>query len=411
MMIPALIAAADNPFLKLLIDLVVLYGGAILFSSLAKSFRQPVVLGYIIGGMILGLLIGPETPFSALRDLLGGFTVEVRSGVLESFSQVGVIFLLFLAGIDSDFRELKNNLGKSFSTALWGVFAPFVLVFAAFALTGGDFRTSIAMGTVVTATSISISLQVLKNLGQLKSKVGTVTTGAAIIDDIVGIVLITLLGLFLGGGAGGGALPAALGRMAVLFGSIALIGYLVILVDRKLPTRGWRKRHATEIMMGVLIFFFLLSYFAQVFGVSAILGAYFGGLILSMTRLKETIEKMLLPVTEFFFAPVFFTSIGLSLDISGLGGVLLPGVLVGLLAVAGKGIGSGFGGRLAGLDRDSAGKLGAAMVPMGEVAFIVASLAKSMGVLEQKHLSMAVIVIIVTSISGPLLLRRAYRKG
>ena len=401
----------NSQFLDLLIKLIILFAASILFSAIAKSFKQPVVLGYILGGMLLGLLLGPATPFTALKDLLGGFSIDAGSGILYSFSQIGVIMLLFQAGIDTNFDELKANGSKSFLTAILGVATPFLLVFSTFMLIDGNLKASIAMGAVATATSISISLQTLKNLGQLKSKVGIVTTGAAIIDDIIGIIMITLLGLFFGENASGTSLWEVLLKMGLIFGAIALIGVIIVAADKKIRSRNWRKLHTNEIMMAVLAFLLLLSFEAQQQGVSAILGAYFAGLILSMTRLKATIEHNIQPIAEIFFAPIFFMSIGLSLEIAGLGSVLLAGLLISLLAILGKGFGSGAGARISGLDLESSKKIGIAMVPMGEVAFIIASLAQGMGVLNQSHLAMAVIVIIVTSVVAPLLLKRAYERN
>lgn len=398
----------DQEFLGLIIQLVVIFGGSILFASIAKHLKQPVVLGYIVGGIILGILLGPTTPFNALKDLLGGFSIDAKSGILYNFSQIGVVFLLFLAGIDTHFDELKANGRRSLITAVFGVVTPFLLVFLTFLLTGGNLKASIAMGVVVTATSISISIQTLKELGQLKSRPGIIVTGAAIIDDIIGLILITLLGLFMGKGQENASLLGVLGKIGFIFAIIAVAGFIVVGLDKKIKSRNWRSTHMTEIMMATITFCFVMAYFAQTLGVSAIIGSYFTGLILSMTRLKDTIEEQITPIAEIFFAPIFFISIGLSLNIAGLSSVLFLGFVIGLLAIGGKMFGAGFGAKLSGLNLHDSAKVGIAMVPMGEVAFIVASLAMGMGVLEQEHLAIAVMVIIMTSLASPILLKAVY---
>ena len=401
----------EHEFLDLLIKLVIIFLAGIIFAALAKKFKQPVVLGYIIGGMVLGLLLGPSTPFTFFKDLFGGFTIDGKSGILYHFSQIGVVLLLFLAGIDTNFHDLKSNGKKSLMTAVLGVLTPFLLVFAVFMFTEGDIKPAIAMGVVVTATSISISLQTLKELGALKSLPGIVVTGAAIIDDIIGLILITMLGLFMGNSGQDASLLGVIGKISLIFLVIAVLGFIIVKVDSRIKTRGWREKHTIEIILATIAFCLSLSFFAQTLGVSAIIGAYFGGLILSMTRLKHTIEHNLYPIAFMFFGPVFFISIGLSLDLINIKNVLLIGLFIGALAIIGKTLGAGLGAKLSKLNNDTALKVGVAMVPMGEVAFIVASLAKSMGILTEQHLAISVMVIIITSLAAPIMLKLVYKRS
>ncbi len=402
----------DSHFLDVLLKLVIIYGVSVFFSILAKRFKQPAVLGYIIGGIILGLLLGARTQITFFTDLFGGFTIDGKTRVIYDLAQIGVILLLFLAGLGTNFKLLKKNISKSSLVAIFGVVITVSVVMGIFLILDGDFKAALAMGIILAPTSVSITVGTLKEMGMLHKLTSIVITGSAIIDDILGLVLITLLGIFMNPKFEGLNIEFYLVLIKIigLFVVIGLIGFLVLKMNNNIRGHSFYKKYGEQLMMGVIAFCFVLAYMSQYLGVSVIVGAYFAGLVLSMTKLKSSIERNLTGIAELFFGPIFFMSIGLTLDLTNITGVVLTGLLIAVLAIVGKIAGCGLGARISGFDTRLSTKIGFGMVPRGEVSFIAASLAAGMGLLNNKHLSIAVIVIILTSTITPTLLKKVYIK-
>jgi Kef-type K+ transport system membrane component KefB len=400
----------ESQFLDILLKLVIIYGVSVIFSGLAKKFKQPAVLGYIIGGILLGLFLGARTQITFLSDLLGGFTIDGKTRVIYELSQIGVIFLLFMAGLGTNFKLLKENIIKSSLVAGLGVIATIVLVIGVFMLVEGDFRIALTMAVVLTSTSISITVGTLKEIGMLHKLTSVVITGAAIIDDILGLVLITLLGIFMNPKFHGldSEFYFVLAKIFGLFIFIGIVGFIVYKLNEKIIGHSYYIKYHDQILMAVVAFCFILAYLSQLLGVSLIIGAYFAGLMLSVTKLKEAVEKNLNSLAELFFGPLFFMSIGITLDLTNIGGAILIGALIAVVASGGKIIGCGVGARLSGFDKRLSTKIGFGMMPRGEVSYISASLAAGMGLLKESHLSIAVIVIILTSTITPTLLKKVY---
>lgn len=400
----------DIHFLDILLKLVIIYGVSVIFSGLAKKINQPAVLGYIIGGILLGLFLGARTQITFLSDLLGGFTIDGKTRVIYDLSQIGVILLLFMAGLGTDFKLLKENIVKSSLVAGLGVLTTIGLIIGVFILVEGDFKIALTMAVVLTSTSISITVGTLKEMGMLHKLTSVVISGAAIIDDIIGLVLITLLGIFMNPKFQGldSEFYGVLIKIAGLFIVIGVIGFLVYKMNEKITGHSYYIKYHDQILMAVVAFCFILAYLSQYLGVSLIIGAYFAGLMLSVTKLKEAIVKNLNSLAELFFGPLFFMSIGLTLDLTNIGGAIMIGVLITIVASIGKIIGCGFGAYLSGFDKRLSTKIGFGMIPRGEVSYISASLAAGMGLLKESHLSIAVIVIILSSTVTPTLLKKVY---
>lgn len=400
----------DIHFLDVLLKLVIIYGVSVIFSGLAKKFKQPAVLGYIIGGILLGLFLGARTQITFLTDLLGGFTIDGKTRVIYDLSQIGVILLLFMAGLGTDFKLLKENIAKSSVVAFLGVIATVVLTIGAFMLSDGNLKVAITMAVVLASTSVTISVGTLKEMGMLHKLTSVVITGAAIIDDIIGLVLITLLGIFMNPKFHGldTEFYLILVKIFGLFIFIGLIGFIVYKMNEKIVGHSFYIKYHNQILMAVVAFCFILAYLSQYLGVSLIIGAYFAGLMLSVTKLKEAVEKNLNSLAELFFGPLFFMSIGLTLDLTNITEAILLGIMFTIVAALGKVIGCGFGAKLSGFDTRLSTKIGFGMIPRGEVSYISASLAAGMGLLKESHLSIAVIVIILTSTITPTLLKKVY---
>ncbi len=400
----------NSTFIRLIFGLIVLYSFGLLFAIIARKTKQPLFIIYIIGGILLGFLISPRTNFKFIIDLFGGVTVDSRVGILSNLSQIGLVFLLFLTGLETHTEELKRYGKHSILTAIFGVITPFFLVFITVLVIGFDYKVGIVIGSVVVASSIGITKKKFINIGQDNSDMACVVKGATIVDDIIGVVVISLLIIIL---------PTSilthhdwLVSLVKTLGSflgILTLGILIVFIDAKLKHKNFKNARFNEIIMGSIIFIFILTFFANTLGVSAIIGSYFAGLILSLTRLKKTILKFLEPIAEILIAPIYFISKGLAIDLVDLESIIVIGIIIAIMTIIGKTIGASVGAKLTGLDNQSSFRVGYAMIPIGEVAYLLASIAKDAGILGYSQLGSIVIVILITSITGPLLLNSTYK--
>ena len=403
----------ESDFLTVLLKLAIIFFVAVVFSVIAKKINMPGVLGFIIGGIVLGFLLGARTPFTFFIDRLNGFTIDGNTRIIYDFAQIGVILLLFLAGIETNFNALKKYFTRASVIAVGGVLFSIAFVLAVTLALEGDIRVAIGMGVVVASTSVSISLQTLKEMGQHKRLSSILNLESAIIDDIIGLILITLLGIFMNPNYSGinAEFFIVIGKIVALFVAIGLIGFTVIKLNKKILFHEYIEKYSKQIIMLILAFCFLLSFLAQELGVSVIIGSYFAGLMFSTTKLKHHVIEKITPIAEMVFAPIFFMSIGLTIDLENIGGTLLIGLIISIIAILGKVVGCSLGAKLTGFNNKNALKVGVGMIPRGEVSFIVVALATSLGILSSRHMSIAVMVIIVTSIVTPALLKVMYKKG
>ncbi len=400
----------NSTFIRLIFELIIIYSFGLGLAILARKIKQPVFIVYIVGGIILGVLIGPRTNFKFLIDLMGGFTVDSRDGVLSQLSQIGLIFLLFLTGLETHTDELKRYGKHSVLTSFVGVITPFILVFFTTLLIGFDYKVAIVTGAVVVATSIGVSKQKFCSIGQGECETACIVKGASIVDDIIGVIVISILTIVIPNNIlDQTQWKTGLLKVFVTFLSILIIGFIIVKLDKKIKSRNFRVTHYHEIIMGTIIFIFVLSFFANFFGVSAVIGSYFAGFILSLTRLKDTVIKFIEPITEIFIAPVYFISKGLALDVFDLKTIIVIGLIIAIMTILGKTLGAGLGAKLTGLDNKNALRVGFAMVPIGEVAYLLASIAKDAGILGYEELGSIVFVILITSIAGPILLNSTYK--
>ena len=400
----------NSTLIRLIFELIIIYSLGLGLSILARKLDKPVFLVYIIGGIVMGLFLGPRTNFKLFIDLMGGFTVDSREGVLSQLSQIGLIFLLFLTGLETHADELKRFGRHSVLTSVSGVVVPFVLVFITILMLGYDYRMAIVTGAAIAATSIGVSKRKFKSIGQENCDTACIVKGASIVDDIIGVVVISVLTIILPTDLmNTNEWRMGLVKVVITFFAILLIGFIIVKLDKIIKSRNFRATHHHEIIMGTIIFIFSLAFIANFLGVSAVIGSYFAGLILSMTRLKDTLLKFIEPITEVFIAPVYFISKGLALDVIDLDYIIVIGLIIAIMTILGKTIGAGIGARLTGLDKGSSLRVGFAMVPIGEVAYLLASIAKDAGILSYNQLGSIVIVILITSVTGPFLLNLTYK--
>lgn len=399
----------NEEFIRLSAELIIVYSYGLILSIIARKIDRQVFLVYIVGGILLGLLIGSRTNITFLTDMLNGFSIDSRTGVLDNLNQIGLIFLLFLTGLDTHTNELKKYGKYSIWTSFFGVILPFMLVFITFMILGIDIKIAIVVGAVVLATSIGVTSHTFDCIGRNHSGVYRIVRGATIVDDIIGMIVMSILIILLGDQSQTIIWWSGIFRVFATFLVISILGYIIVKLDKVIKSRNFRVTHHHEIIMGTIIFIFILSFFASSFGVAAVIGSYFAGLILSMTRLKETLLNFIEPIAEIFIVPVFFISKGLAMDLKEFDKILFFGLLISVMTIVGKIVGAGLGAKLTGLNNRNALKVGYAMIPIGMVANLIAGIAKDAGIIGYDELASIVLVTVITSVLGPIVLKYSYR--
>ena len=380
--------------MKFLFDLVLIIIAAGIGTFICKKFGQPKIVGQILAGV----LIGPS--------LLGFVS---HSSFINNLAEIGVILLMFLAGLETDFNELKESFERSSVIALGGIFVPFALGLLGIYLIKENVELSEAIfaGVILTATSMGITVQSLNEMEKLKTKQGISILGAAIIDDIVGIIILTIvLGIF---GKGHISIAMLIFKMLLFFFILSIAGELIprfILKNKKII----RKIKSIYLLSISLIFAFLFASFASEFGMATIIGAYFMGVIISTTYLKNRIAKEVSRFGQGFFIPIFFVNIGLGVHLHKVIWNLGIAIIITLIGIISKIIGSGFGAKLSGFSTKESLQIGISMVPRAEVALIVANLGLKTEFIKDDIFTAIILLVIVSTILTPIMLKKAYSK-
>lgn len=379
-------------------DLAIIIVFAKLFGVLARKCKAPQVVGEIIAG----LLIGPS--------VLG---LVQQTDFLTGLAEVGVVLLMFSAGLETNLKELMRTGPVAFLIACFGVFVPLVggtLLYMGFygaAPFGSEkFYTALFIGVIMTATSVSITVQSLREMGKLKGKVGTTILSAAIIDDVIGIIVLT----FVVGFKNPESNPGRVVINTVLFFVMAIVvGIILYKVFKGFDARYPHTRRI-PIMSLALCFFF--AYAAEhYFGIADITGAYVAGIILCSIQDSAYIEEKMEISSYMIFGPVFFASIGLKTNIDNVNGeILLFSLGFVLVALITKIIGCGLMARICRFSFHDSVKIGVGMMTRGEVALIVAQKGLSVGLLTPVYFTSVILLIIISSIATPIVLKILYTK-
>lgn len=388
-----------SPFLQFDIALVIIILAAKLGGYLSYRLGQPSVLGELI----VGILLGP----SALDVLhLPFFTDSHLAETIAHLAEIGVLLLMFIAGLDLHLDDLARSGKVSALAGILGVIFPMVLG----ALAGKAFqmpiKPAIFIGLILSATSVSISAQTLMELKVLRSRVGVSLLGAAVFDDVLVVLGLSMFIAFSDPGAGSGWISI-----------IWIIIRMVLFVAAAIAVGVWLLPKASAIVdrlpisKGLIAFAFvvvlLYAWFAEVAGsMAAITGAFLAGLMFSRTRLKERIESGITTLAYAVFVPIFFVNVGLSAnarELTSQTGLLF--LVMAVVAIVGKVFGAGLGARLAGFPNLEALQLGTGMMSRGEVGLIVATVGILQGLIRQETFSAVVGVVIVTTLLTPPALR------
>lgn len=379
-------------------DLAIILLFAKCFGILARKFKAPQVVGQILAG----LLVGP--------CVLGWIS---QNDFITDMAEIGVVILMFSVGLESDLKELLKTGPVAFLIACFGVIVPLVsgaLLYMGFygvAPWGSEnFYKAVFIGTIMAATSVSITVASLQELGKIKSKVGTTIVSAAIIDDIIGIIVLT----FVIGFKNPGSNPGMVVIKTIAFFIVAVIGgYLIYKIfftlDKKYP-------HTRRIPIISVAFCFGLSYIAErYFGIADITGAYVAGVVLCSLKDNEYIERKVDVSSYMFFGPIFFASIGLKTSFDNVNEKLIAFcICFVIVALLSKIIGCGLAGRLCKYNMADSLKIGVGMMTRGEVALIVAQKGLSAGLLTADYFTAVILMILVSSISTPIILKLLYSR-
>lgn len=388
-----------STFLQLAFLIAIILLASKLAGYLSVRIGQPAVLGELLAGILLG---------PSVLNLVGQpfFTHEVGTTIAE-FGELGVLILMFIAGLELHFSELRQNGRVSVLAGFMGVLWPVLAGWGTGLLFGLDQSASLFLGLTIGATSVSISAQTLIELKALRSRVGLSLLGAAVFDDIL---IILFLSVFLAVQNDGGI---SSGIWLILVKMILFLAFSVVIGLWLLP-RLLRLTTRLSISQGLLslslIIMLLYGTAAEYFGgMAAITGAFLAGLMLARCPEKERIESGMHSLAYGLFVPIFFVNIGLSIDLHQFKmEVFLLTLVIILVAVVGKWLGAGWGARLGGLSRLEATQLGAGMISRGEVGLIVADVGIVEGLLSDNEFTAIVVMVLATTLITPPILHALF---
>lgn len=385
---------------KYLLDLALILLSTKLLGIITKKFKMPQVVGALLAGLILG---------PAMLNILK------ETNFIIQLSELGVIILMFSAGLDSDLKELRKTGKASFIIAIFGVVVPLVGGFLVAYLfndlnlldssSTNILLENLFIGVILTATSVSITVEALKEMGKLNTSAGTAILGAAIIDDILGIIALTVISSMTDSSVN---VLLVLLKIVVYF--IFVIGTGVILYKIFDTWMRHENRDRRRFITASLVFCLLLAYISEeIFGIADITGAFIAGLILCNVDRKEYVASRLDVVSYSLLSQVFFASIGLKVVLPDMSmGIVVFAIILTIVAILSKVIGAGIGAKICKFSNKECIQIGTGMVSRGEVALIVASKGAALGVLNSVMLGPIIIVVVVTTIISPILLELAF---
>ncbi|MBO7387655.1 MAG: cation:proton antiporter [Lachnospiraceae bacterium] len=379
-------------------DLALIVIFAKFFGLIARRCKMPQVVGEILAG----LLIGP--------CLLNWVQL---TDYISKTAEIGVVLLMFGTGLGTNLQDLKKAGAKAFAIACAGVFIPLVggtllySCFYGFSAVGSEhFYKALFIGTIMTATSVSITVATLQELGKISTFVGTTIVSAAIIDDVIGILVLTCV-VSAGTSTGNiGGVFAKTGLFIVFSAVVAFVGYKIMKwFDNRYP-------HTQRVPIVSLAFCFAMAYIAEAhFGIADITGAYIAGVILCSIQDAGYVSRKIDISSYMLFGPVFFASVGLKTDISG----LTPEILIFSLcfvavALVTKIVGCGGVSALLGFRGRDRLRIGVGMMTRGEVALIVAQKGLSVGLIESIYFAPVILLILISSVATPILLKVLFKE-
>lgn len=370
-----------------------------------RKIGMPQVVGMLLAGVIVGLIhyIPNQTVLTDFTDEGIGF-----------FAKIGVILIMFSAGLETDVKLIKKTGGSAAVITVLGVVLPMVFGFIVACAFNGGFKdwsnhtvlSNLFYGVILTATSVSVTVATLKELGKLSSKVGTAIISAAIIDDIIGVIVLSLVVGISKGEAND--IWIVLLKTVAYFVAVIGIGFLVRWLFKKMEIKY---PHNRRIPIFGYVLCFIFAYCAEkFFGVADITGAYFAGLVLAKTDETDYIDRKTDITTYMIFGPVFFANIGLTTSFSSINGNMIAfGVCFIVAAILGKFLGCGLGAKICGYSTSDSLKTGIGMMVRAEVALVCAQKGVENGLIDSSIMPFVLVLIVITSFAAPVLLKLIYR--
>ena len=384
---------------RYLLDLALILLSTKVLSLVTKRFKLPQVVGALLAGLILGPAV---------------FNVIDETDFIKQLAEVGVIVLLFTAGLESNLSEFKKSGKTSFIVATMGVIIPLIGgTILAYCINDGKvgnvniFVQNIFIGSVLTATSVSITVETLRELGKVSTSVGNIIVGAAIIDDVLGMLVLTVITSLADSSV---SVVMVVVKMVAFFIFSVIVGIITYKLFNK-----WVDKYDIDKRRFVIVSFvicLLLSFSAEkFFGVADITGAYIAGLVLSSNKETIYITKKFETLSYILLSPVFFASVGLNVKLPDLNGeIVIITIALIVVAILTKIIGCGLGAKLCGYNNMESIQIGSGMVTRGEVTLIIASKGLTLGLLSSYFLAPIIIMVVFTSIFTPILLKIVFSR-
>ncbi len=361
------------------------------FSLLTNKFHIPKVLG----ALLVGIFLGP-----AVLDIVH------TSSFLDILSKIAIVFIMFLAGMETRLKSFIAGTKKFAIIAIMGIIFPLILGFLFSRLYTHDFVENLIFGAVITSTSVSITIEALIELKKMKTNVGLAILGAGVCDDILGIIFLTFVI---------NSKNLTLGTFAVIFAKIFLFflvaiafGFLVYAIFVFLG----KLLHTDDIPVYAIAYALIMASMAEYFGVSGIIGSYIAGLVIGTTDGAKKTKKQIDTLVELFFSPIFFASIGLnlkSLTFSFEAWIFIFGFAA--ITILSKILGNGFGAKMCGYKKQDALRIGIGMSTRGEVALIMLEAAVELALIQETSFSIILVAILLVDLISPILLNMSFEKN
>jgi monovalent cation:proton antiporter-2 (CPA2) family protein len=378
-------------------SLVVILIATTIAGHLAARAGIPAVLGQLL----IGIIIGP-----------GVLNLIRSTELIEQFAEIGVILLMFMAGIESDIQQLKKYFKPALSVAVSGVLLPVIAMGSSSLWFGYHFQEALFIGVVFSATSVSISVVVLREFKALNGKEGATVLGAAVADDILGVLLLSLMITLIGssGVTGHGSSNNILAQLVFQGLFFAGVFLLVRWIAPAIMYLSNKLLIPTSNTISAMIICLSMAYLAELVGLSGAIGAFFAGIAVGQTPTKKIVDTNIEPISNTLFVPVFFVSIGLSVSFNNFLTSLPFITIMTILAILTKWLGGELGSILAGFDRNSGRVVGTGMIARGEMALITAQIGFNAHLLDKSLYVDIIFIIVIATLLAPLLLRWSLKR-
>lgn len=381
-------------------EFIATLAGLLLATQVVAHLCRRVEIPEVIGQILVGIIVGPA--------LLNWVHLD---GMMNEFQEIGVIILMFIAGLESDLSLLKKYLHPAVIVAVIGVIVPVLVMGGASYLFGFTKMESLFIGVIFSATSVSISVAVLREFKRLDSREGATILGAAVADDIIGVIMLSIMISMINGSQGGHTnmpLGMALLLQVLFFGGTYLVvrwlaPYLMHLSERLLTV-------AAPSVMAMIICLGMAA-LADYVGLSGAVGSFFAGIAVANTHRKETIDRSFIPIGYALFIPLFFVSVGLNMRFDNLQRSFVFVIVMTILACLTKLLGCGAGAKLSGFNLPSSYVVGSGMVARGEMALITAQIGYEAHLMSSMYYSDVITVIILATVLAPFMLKHALKSA